>query len=149
VHLLLGDGERRGDLEGVIASMHLGTHAEIMPWLPFSEVPSYIDASDIIVLPYTYPPTSSRSLLEGMAAGKALVTCPVGEIPIILQAETHALFANPEPQALADAMARLASDLGLRERLSSNVRALVQSEFSSHVIAAKTANLLYDIVARD
>ena len=146
IRVILGSGERQHDLQTVITRLKLQDKAEIMPWVPFTEIAEYIAASDMIVLPFTYPPTSSRSLLEGLAMGKALVTCPVGEVPYILQDGCHALLVQPNAEALAGAIRRLALDQRLRADLGQNGLELVRTTFSSQEIAKKTIDVYRNVL---
>lgn len=146
IRLIFGSGELQHELQSLIETLNLQSRAEIMPWVPFTEIPTYIAASDIIVLPFTYPPTSSRSLLESLAMGKAVITSPMGEVPYILKDGVDALIVEPTEEAIANAILKLADQPALRERLGTNALELVRSQFSSQEIAKRTADVYRQIL---
>ena len=72
--------------------------------------------SDIFLLP-SHGEGFPNSLLEAMAAGLPVVTCPVGAIPEVVQPGVHG-FLNPpgDADALARDVLTLANDPALRAR---------------------------------
>jgi glycosyltransferase involved in cell wall biosynthesis len=85
-----------------------------------------------------------KSLLEAAACGRAMVaTAAPGCREIAIQGETALTVPVDDPAALADAMAKLASDAALRARFGANARALVERKFSAEAIGRQTV-ALYD-----
>ena len=76
------------------------------------EVPGYLAASDVLVSPHARVRDfigSPIKLFEYMASGRAIVASRVAQIGEILRDEETALLVEPEaPDALADALTRLA-----------------------------------------
>jgi glycosyltransferase involved in cell wall biosynthesis len=67
------------------------------------------------------------ALLEGMAAGLACVTTPVGGIPeLIHDGENGLLVPVADPPALAQALERLIDDASLRAALGRHARFSVE-----------------------
>ncbi len=63
------------------------------------------------------------ALMEATSVGLPIVASRVGGIPQVLENEIDALLVPPgEPRILADAMERLASDPGLRDRLGGRAK---------------------------
>jgi glycosyltransferase involved in cell wall biosynthesis len=76
------------------------------------------DAHDALVLP-SFTEGFPQVLLEAMARGTPVVASAVGGVPrLVRDGENGLLIAPGRPDALADAMARLAGDPSLRTRLS-------------------------------
>jgi glycosyltransferase involved in cell wall biosynthesis len=68
-----------------------------------------------------------NALLEAAAAGVPLVATAVGAIPDIMRSEVDGLVIPPgQPEALAEALARVLSDPGLASRLSLAARRLAE-----------------------
>lgn len=85
--------------------------------------------ADIMILP-SHGENLPISVLEGMAAGLPLVVTPVGALPEFLADGRHALFAPAgDPAALANRIARLAADPGLRAEMGEANRALFNMRF--------------------
>jgi glycosyltransferase involved in cell wall biosynthesis len=82
------------------------------------------------------------SLLEAAACGRPLVATDVPGCREIARPGVSALLVPPDdPPALADALAALAADAGLRRRLGEAARHLVETEFSSNRIGAEIVGL--------
>jgi len=138
VRLLVGDGEERPLLEKTIEELNLQKQVTFMPVVPITEIPKYIAASDIIVLPYTYSATTSRSLLESLAMGKPIITTFAGEVSKVVVDQKNALLVQPEPAEIAKAIASLSKDKNLRQKLGREARILVEKDYSIQKTAEKT-----------
>ena len=87
-------------------------------------------AAHLAVLP-SYREGLPKSLLEAAACGRAVVTTDVpGCRDAITPGETGVLVPPRDAAALADAIARLAEDAELRQRMGRAGRALAEQEFS-------------------
>jgi glycosyltransferase involved in cell wall biosynthesis len=85
-----------------------------------------------------------KSLLEAAACGRAMVaTDAPGCREIAIEGETALTVPVDDVLALADAMARMADDAGMRERFGKAARALVEKEFSADAIGREIVGL-YD-----
>jgi glycosyltransferase involved in cell wall biosynthesis len=83
-----------------------------------------------------------KSLVEAAACGRAMVaTDAPGCREIAIEGETALTVPVDDVRALADAMAKVASDAGLRQRFAANARALVESKFSANAIGRQTVAL--------
>ena len=78
----------------------------------------------------------SRIVFEYLAAGRALIASRVGVVPEIVEDGTHALLVPAgDADALADVLARLVADAGLRARLGEAGRRLVIQRYSGARLA--------------
>jgi glycosyltransferase involved in cell wall biosynthesis len=83
-----------------------------------------------------------KSLLEAAAMGRPIVATDVPGCRDIARAGVNALLVPPDDaDALAEALARLAEDGALRQRLGTAGRALVESHFTAEAIGAATVAL--------
>jgi glycosyltransferase involved in cell wall biosynthesis len=129
-------------VEGLIAE--LGMEGRVH-WTGYScpeDVSAGLLATDVCVLPYRDGVSFRRGTLHAcLAHGRAVVTTrpalPLAEA----QDGVNMLLVEPrDPQALAQAVARLASDPALRKRLETEAAALA-TEFTWERIARHTAAL--------
>lgn len=91
-------------------------------WLGEEEREETLREAAIFVLP-SISEGLPMALLEAMAWGRAIVATAVGGVPDVLTAGEDALVVPPaDPEALAGALARLAGDAELRERLGEAAR---------------------------
>lgn len=82
------------------------------------------------------------SILEALAAGKAVVASRVGAIPdVIRDGETGLLFDAQDKAALAEAMARVAGDGALRIRLGRSAAKLIRDSYSAEKMTSRYRQL--------
>lgn len=87
-----------------------------------------------------------KSLLEAAACGRPMVATDVpGCREIAIEGETALTVPVDDAATLADAMARMASDAPLRERLGKRARQLGETKFSSEAIGKQTVELYRSI----
>jgi glycosyltransferase involved in cell wall biosynthesis len=83
-----------------------------------------------------------NTLLEAAAAGRPMIATDVpGCRELVRTGETGILVPPRDPAALADALARLAADAALRQRLGAAARRLVEDEFGEARVAGETLAL--------
>jgi len=108
-----GDGPLRSALEA--AARPLGGRVQFLGFR--ADIPSLLRAADCFVLA-TRSEGLGSSILEAMAAGLPVVATRVGGIPeIVAEGRTGILVAPEDPTGLANALARMAGDRGLREEM--------------------------------
>lgn len=112
---LLGDGERRGELETLADS--LGIKDRVTFWGNQKDVPSFIRQSNIMVLSSHWEGLS-LSLLESMASRRPMIVSEVDGLRDIAGNVAVTVRHEDETQ-LADAITSLATDKALYEKISS------------------------------
>ncbi|WP_404385130.1 glycosyltransferase family 4 protein [Caenispirillum salinarum] len=101
--------------------------------------------SHIAVLP-SYREGMPRSLLEAAACGRPLVTTDVPGCRALVDDGINGIKVAPrDPEALADAVARLAADPTLRHNLGARARRSVETTFGDHAVLGAFLSL-YDEV---
>jgi len=144
--LVVGDGPLRNELENLASELGV-TPAVIFTGLR-SDIPAVLAALDVLIL-------SSRweglpvTLLEGMAAEKAVVATSVNGINGVAVPDVTALLVPPEDSAaLAEACLKLAFDLDLRMRLGWAGFERVSARYSLDVMIDRTAGVYNDLLRR-
>jgi glycosyltransferase involved in cell wall biosynthesis len=95
----------------------LGDRVDLPGWVGPAEVDALLGSADILVLP-SLSENLPMSVIEGMAAGLAVVTTPVGAVPDIVTDEVNGLIVPPsDVPALTEALRRVIEDADLRDRL--------------------------------
>ncbi|CUK03105.1 glycosyltransferase family 4 protein [Achromobacter xylosoxidans] len=111
-----------------------------------ADVPQLYADSHIAVLP-SYREGLPKSLIEAAACGRAVVTTDVpGCRDAIDPGKTGLLVPVRDPQALADAIARLAGDATQRQAMGAAGRALAEREFNIEHVARIHVDL-YDTLS--
>jgi glycosyltransferase involved in cell wall biosynthesis len=104
---------------------------------PVPDPRAYLEGADVFVLPSLEEGSGSLSLLEALQAGVAVVASDVDGIPEDVTAgETGLLVPPGDPAALANAIARLLADPGLRRDLARRGRRAFETRFSADAFSA-------------
>jgi glycosyltransferase involved in cell wall biosynthesis len=121
--LLVGDGPVLAELRERVASGGLSDLVILTGPVPPADVPSYIDAMDICVLPDSNVFGSPIVLFEFMALGKAVVGPDLAPIRDVLEDGCNGLVVpRGDVPALTAAVKRLAGDAALRRQLGTAAR---------------------------
>jgi glycosyltransferase involved in cell wall biosynthesis len=148
VHVLEAAARRLRERTGLYFLLVGGPHAgpgdgyrgRRLGMRPYTEMPALVAAGDIGVAPYD--PARLRQLALGfywsplkifeyMASGLPTVTIPRPPLTEIVRDGQEGLHAREgDPAALAEAIVRLASDGGLRQRLGASARTRVVERYS-------------------
>ena len=119
--LLVGDGDLE---EAKRRAARLGGRVEVLGWRSQAEVAALLRSVHALVLP-SYLEGLPMSVLEAMAAGRAVIATPVGGLPQLIRDGVNGrLVPLRDPAALASAMEELMSkrelcaSLGAAGRLS-------------------------------
>ena len=105
---------------GMGAPTGLGSARLVFPG-PVDDLPAHIAGADLCVCPLRAGGGTRMKLLEYFAAGKAVVSTPLGAEGLPVRHEEHLLLA--EPEALVGEVLRALGDAGLRARLGQRARA--------------------------
>lgn len=118
----------------------LGERARVRAFVPRAEVSAVMQEADVVVVPSRWPEPFALSVLEGMAAGAAVVGSAIGGIPETVR-DVGILVTPGDSGELAEVLEALAADETYRQQV---VRAcLAYAESHSW---ARTSAELYAIV---
>jgi glycosyltransferase involved in cell wall biosynthesis len=142
--LVVGGGPLRGELERAARELELD---DCVRFLGVREdVPELMSASDIVALASTYEGLGIV-LLEAMALGKPVVATRVGGVPeIVVGGETGLLVGPNDPQAMADAIERLARDENMCARMGNAGKKRVQESFTMPIMLKRLEKLYEDVL---
>lgn len=129
IHLLIvGDGPLLPNLKAY--TKELGIQPNIIYTEFRSDIPEILAATDIFVLP-SIREGLPQSLIEALAARKAVITTHVGGIVEIIEPNVSGLIVQSrDPAALAEALCSLIDNPDLREELGENGRSIVNQKFN-------------------
>jgi glycosyltransferase involved in cell wall biosynthesis len=129
--VLVGEGPLEGRLRRQAERLGLGDTVQFAGYR--QDMPALLRAADVFVRP-SLSEGMSLAVLEAMAAGLPVVATDVSGTRELLQNGAGGLIVPPgSPPALADALARLAADAGLRRRLGEAARARALAYDWEHV----------------
>lgn len=128
---LFGDGPLRAELTARWTRLGLHEYVTLGGPLAQEDVAREMRAAHAFVLPCRRDRTGDMDgiptvFMEAMATGRPVVSCGISGIPeLVRPGETGLLTPSDDPAAIADAIARLAADRALAQRLGAAGRALV------------------------
>lgn len=150
---LIGFGPLEEALESEVRSLGLGDCVRFIGKVPHDEMPGYLAAADVFVLPSIVSPSGDTEglgvvLLEALAAGTPVVASRVGGIPdIVKDGETGLLVAEKQPEALAEAILRLLEQPALGARLVEEGRRHIERHFSWPGVARRFERLFEQVLS--
>ena len=141
--LVAWDGPERARLEE--GARRLGVADTVLFLGIRRDVPAVLAAVDVAVLSSDYE-GSPLSVMEYMAAAKPVVSTRVGGVPELVKEDVHGLLVEPrDPEALAEAVARLLRDPALAKRLGAVGRKRQQREFSLEAMVRRIEDLYEEL----
>lgn len=139
--VIVGQGPLEHELRERATRLGIGVAVRFAGWR--ADVYAILKSADLMVH-VSRTESTGMVLLEALTAGTPLVTTPVGVVGEHLLDGVHCLVVpHGDPQATSAAILRLAGDRALRERLTRDGRAIVESVFSMAAMA-RAYEALYD-----
>lgn len=128
---IYGGGSQMESLRRLADALGIGGVTGFRGPVPHGRVPAVLRSFDIFCAPSVSDSESfGVAAVEAMACGvPVLVSDADGFREVVRDNETGLIVARRDPRLLADRMARLAGDPGLRRRLGAAARAHVQREY--------------------
>lgn len=138
------DGEWRDFFLAKIKKFGLDDRVHLIPRVPDEEVPGYMNAMDVLVLPSEttswWKEQFGRVLPEAMACGLPVIGSDSGAIPEVV-GDTGLVFAERDYKALAEAIGKLFANPKLCKLLGEKGIERVHTHFGCDAFAAKLLNL--------
>lgn len=146
--LVIGAGPGRADLQSALENEHLDETFTFIDPIPNSEVPNYLAAMDICILPRFMWYGSPMKVLEYGAMGKAIVAPNQENIrDILAHGETALLFEPHNTDALVQAVQELVKDEQLRVRLGKSARQHILSKHAWNKNAERIVEIYREAIA--
>jgi glycosyltransferase involved in cell wall biosynthesis len=116
--------------------------ADRVGFVPFQHDPAGVyRALDVVVHASTQPEPFGLTIAEGMACGRAVVVSAAGGAAELFTDDHDAVGVPPDdPAALAAALARLAGDADLRQRLGASARHTAVARFGQDRFARQVVD---------
>jgi glycosyltransferase involved in cell wall biosynthesis len=146
--LLVGDGPVAPTLRDLAARAGLADHVTLTGRVPRSEMPAYIEAMDICVLPDSNEFGSPMVLFEFMAMGRAIVACDRGPIRDVLRTGWNGVIVAPaDAAALKQAFARLMDEPSWMTRMGYTARLDVMANHTWDATVRRMLELLDGVMS--
>jgi glycosyltransferase involved in cell wall biosynthesis len=146
--LVVGDGVLRASLQQQIAEAGLGEYFQFTGLVPPQRIPELIAAMDIVVHA-SLREGLARVLPQALISGKPVVSYDIdGAREVVITDETGFLVPPLDVERLAAALARLAVDPALRDRLGAEGRRRFTDQFRHEHMTAQLRHLYQDVLDR-
>lgn len=132
--VVVGDGSQRRTIEAEAESLDVASRVSFMGSVSDEDlVPLYRDALCLVYVPYDED--YGLATLEGFLAGKPVITASdSGGTLEFVRDDENGFVVEPQPEAIADAVARVDADRGRAASLGVNGRAIALNISWDHVI---------------
>ena len=139
-HTLIGDGEDLYQILALIKELGIGDVTQCLGTLPHQDVLEYYRQSDLFVLGCEIASNGDRDgipnvIIESMAMQVPVVATRISAIPEVIEDGKTGLIVPPGlPEKMAQAMARLLTDMNLRNQVVTSARKLVMHQFDNKIL---------------
>ena len=145
--LIIGDGPRRPFLEDV--ARRLRVHERVYFAGEVSDVRVPLALMNCFVFSSRWPEAFGLTLVEAMAAGKAVVATEAGAVPEVIRHDVDGWLVRPDdPGAMARSLAQLLSHPEIGRRLALQAVARVRAMFGLERMAAEVEAVYQDAIGR-
>jgi glycosyltransferase involved in cell wall biosynthesis len=145
--LMGGDGEV-AEVKAAADAAGCGDAVTMLGWVRGNDRDRTLAQAMIYALP-SYREGLPMGLLEAMAAGLPVLTCPIAGIPEAVDDSVEGFLVTPgDSAAIADRLQRLIGDPALAERMGAAARARVERCFSAEAIIPQVEKIYADLLRR-
>lgn len=151
--LLVGDGVEKPQLTRIAGELNL-KNVFFLESQPRERMPDILAGFDAALIPLKrldlFKGALPSKMFEGMAAGLPLLVMIDGEARALMETAEAGVYVEPEnPQALAEAVVRLAADPARARQVGENGRQFVVRHFDRAIIAKRFEQALLTLCCAD
>jgi len=126
---IVGEGNASIEVRALVARYNLSEVVRFRGWLRGAHLHQALGEADVLVLP-SWAEGLPNAMIEGMAAGLAVVVTRVGAIPELITDRHSGLLVEPrDVDSLARALGEIIIDGELRERLAQEAYRIAMRDF--------------------
>ncbi|WP_133648814.1 glycosyltransferase family 4 protein [Paraburkholderia flava] len=144
---LFGEDEYEAELRAFVVNHGIGDRVHFLGFQ--NNIAACMHAVDVVVHTSITPEPFGRVIVEGMLAGRPVVAARAGGVIEIVEDGVNGMLCTPgDAHGLADTLAELRADEGLRERLVANGERDARQRFGSASYVASVERILQDVADR-
>ena len=131
VAVMVGEGDGKAAWQQLAQKLGVAARLRWVGNVPKDQIGVYYNLGDCLAMPSVSRPADGLNVcvLDAMSCGKPVIASTVAGNPLaVVDGETGFLTPEQEPEALAAAIARLADDGELRQRMGAASRARIEQE---------------------
>ena len=147
---IVGDGDIKGDLEGIAREEELNGVVEFTGLVPREEIPAILDEAMIGIAPLKSDESLEYAVptkaYEYMAYELPVVATGIGEIESLIEASGGGFHVENDPDAIAEAFQSLLENEETRAELGANGREHMIERYDRGVVARHLSSTLEDVI---
>ncbi len=133
-YVIAGGGKGKKGLEALVKKLGLEKNVLFAGWVDAEELPEFYAAADFAVHSFIFRASTSVSLIESMAAGKAVVATESGEVKNALKG-SGLLVEAENPESIARGLVKLMESPSLRKKLGEKAKKVAEKNYSIQAVA--------------
>jgi glycosyltransferase involved in cell wall biosynthesis len=142
---LLLVGPRNPDAMRLVRDLGLASHVTDFGPRPFGEIPVFLGAAEVLLLPMSDNLMNRArgpiKLGDYLAAGRAIVANPVGDLVDVFGRDDVGLLAGESPEAYGEAMGTLLADRDRSDRMGRRARQVAEEIYAWRHLAPKLVEI--------
>ena len=143
-YCVAGEGSLRRPLQEAVTRLGLEDEVQFLGFV--SDMPAFLSQVDIVVLP-SLSEGFGVSILEAMAAGKAVIASRVGGLTeLVSDTVTGLLVAPRDVEGLANAIAKLADNRRLLQEMGRKGKDRLRANFTVERMAKQNEDYYYGLL---
>jgi glycosyltransferase involved in cell wall biosynthesis len=150
VLMLIGSGELEARMRKLAEELGVHTRIRWVPHISSLEVPQYMNALDVLVLPSRttsrWKEQFGRVLIEAMGCETPVVGSSSGEIPRVI-GDAGLVFPEGDVSALAHQLRILSQNIDVRRELGAKGRARMLENFTHRRVAEETVRFYNQLLS--
>jgi glycosyltransferase involved in cell wall biosynthesis len=142
---LLIVGSRNRDAARLVQQLDMAAHVHDFGARPFEDIPGFLGAADVLLLPMSDNLMNRArgpiKLGDYLAAGRAIVANPVGDLVEVFERDDVGLLADATPDAYGAAIAELLADRERSASMGCRARQVAEQKYAWRLLAPALLDL--------
>jgi glycosyltransferase involved in cell wall biosynthesis len=145
--LIVGEGEQKRELESYIKALHLYDYVKIVGFQPYINMPAYINASDICILPFQENEITKDifpgKIAQYLACGKPVLMTPLKGVKSMIDGESQGVVYS---EYFSSDTIKMLLDNDKMKQLGKNGLEYVKEYCDSDKIAGQLENIFEELI---
>lgn len=144
---IAGDGEI-DKVSRIIQEKKLESNCTVLGWIGCQEKKAIFSKIGTVILP-SYNEGLPMTIIEGMAAGKVIISTEVGAIPEVVKNKENGILIKPgDVNSLRDAILRISSDKAFDQYCSKMNIGKIQEEYSNEIFSKSLSEVFDNVLGK-
>ncbi|RJR31930.1 glycosyltransferase family 1 protein [Candidatus Parcubacteria bacterium] len=144
--VIIGAGGEEQKMKRIISDLNLAEYVLLAGKQPFTRLPEYLNASDVLIVPSLWMETFGQVTIEGMACGIPVITSDAGASPEInVDGKTGFVTPANNHEKLSESVIRILEDEVLQKNLGQQARERVIQNYSYDAVYKKLINIINNV----